>query len=145
MRAGNGIAVNAEKTDCRGTPSTPIATGKPATLPAMKRGGTDGPFSIGPTVGMSRDHSANFKMEMNTQQTPAEPVTAMVVGSGPWFGDWGEALCAAHRLAKQTARGIAYAIRWPAGHCTVEEKTPLIKDRSTRVVLVTASGEEQLA
>lgn len=34
---------------------------------------------------MSRDHSANFKMETNTQQIPAEPVAAMVVGSGPWF------------------------------------------------------------
>jgi len=35
---------------------------------------------------MSRDHSANFKMETKTIQTPAEPATAMVVGSGPWLG-----------------------------------------------------------
>jgi hypothetical protein len=35
---------------------------------------------------MSRDHSANFKMETNTQQTLVEPVAAMVVGSDPWLG-----------------------------------------------------------
>lgn len=35
---------------------------------------------------MSRDHSANFKMETNTIQTPEKPVAAMVVGSGPWLG-----------------------------------------------------------
>lgn len=34
---------------------------------------------------MSRDHSANFIMETNTNQILAEPVTAMVVGSGPWL------------------------------------------------------------
>lgn len=34
---------------------------------------------------MSRDHSANFKMETTTQKTPVEPVAAMVVGSDPWL------------------------------------------------------------
>jgi hypothetical protein len=97
------------------------------------------------TAGMSHVHSAHNSMHSNTHKPSGDQGVAVDVGSGPLFGDWGEALCAAHRLAKQTARGIAYAIRWPAGHCTVEEKTPLIKDRSMRVVLVTASGEEQLA
>lgn len=34
---------------------------------------------------MSRDHSANFKMKTKTQTAIAEPVAAMVVGSGPWL------------------------------------------------------------
>jgi len=35
---------------------------------------------------MSRDHSANFKMETNKIQTLEKPVAAMVVGSDPWLG-----------------------------------------------------------
>lgn len=34
---------------------------------------------------MSRDHSANFKMETNTIQTLEKPVAARVVGSDPWL------------------------------------------------------------
>jgi hypothetical protein len=60
------------------------------------------------------------------------------------FDTFADALIAAHRQSRMVERGIAYAVRWPLGHCTVEFVAPSLRDPSMRVVCC-QDGRETLA
>ncbi len=57
--------------------------------------------------------------------------------------EFAEALSAAKRRAKEI--GFAYAVEWPLGHCTCEDRKPMLRDSRCRVIEVDANGMEHFA
>jgi hypothetical protein len=55
-----------------------------------------------------------------------------------------DATIAAHRQSRMVACGVAYAVRWPLGHCTVEFRKPSLRDQRMTVVEC-SMGKELLA
>ena len=56
---------------------------------------------------------------------------------------WADAIIAAKKRAKEI--GVAYAVQWPLGHYTVEDRKPLLRNRDFRVLECFANGGEQHA
>lgn len=56
---------------------------------------------------------------------------------------WEDALVAAKRRAKQI--GFAYAVQWPTGNITCEDRKPSLRDQRFRVIEVDDTGLERLA
>ena len=59
--------------------------------------------------------------------------------------NWYDALIAAKARARLNNLGYAFAVRWPLGHCTVEDRKPSLRTREMKVIECLASGEEFLA
>ncbi len=55
--------------------------------------------------------------------------------------DFLEKLADAKGYAKQSPRGIAYVVVWPAGHITIETTPVLMKCNRTKIVEVSAKGQ----
>ena len=45
-----------------------------------------------------------------------------------------DAIIAAHRHSRMVGIGRAFAVKWPLGHCTVEYRTPSLRDQRMKVV-----------
>lgn len=58
---------------------------------------------------------------------------------------WYDALIAAKARARLNGLGYAFAIQWPAGHCTAEDRKPSLRNQQMRVVECTCDGRENLA
>lgn len=56
---------------------------------------------------------------------------------------WADAVIAAKHRAEKT--GVAYAVRWPLGHYTVEDRKPSLRTREFRVLECFEDGTEQHA
>ena len=56
---------------------------------------------------------------------------------------WADAVIAAKKRAKET--GVAYAVQWPLGHYTVEDRKPLLRNCDFKVLEFFADGKEQHA
>ena len=59
------------------------------------------------------------------------------------FETWEDTVTGAKHRAKVI--GVAYAIRWPLGHFTVEDRKPSLRDQNFRVLECFENGSEQLA
>lgn len=59
--------------------------------------------------------------------------------------DFYDALIAAKARARLNGLGYAFAIQWPAGHCTAEDRKPSLRNQQMRVVECTCDGGEYLA
>lgn len=60
------------------------------------------------------------------------------------FETWEDTVIGAKRRAKVI--GVAaYAVRWPLGHFTVEDRKPSLRDQNFRVLECFENGSEQLA
>lgn len=66
------------------------------------------------------------------------------MGQPVLFDTFSDAIIAAHRQSRQVSAGVAYAVQWPLGHCTVEFQKPSIRDNRMRVVCC-EDGRETLA
>ena len=56
---------------------------------------------------------------------------------------WEDAIIAAKHRAKEI--GVAYAVRWPLGHSTVEDRKPLLRNRDCKMLECFEDGKEQHA
>ena len=54
------------------------------------------------------------------------------------------AIIAAHRQSRAVSSGVAYAVQWPLGHCTVEYRKPSLRDQRMKVIEC-CDGRESLA
>jgi hypothetical protein len=59
--------------------------------------------------------------------------------------DWYGVLIAAKARSRLNGLGYAFAVQWPAGHCTVEDRKPSLRNQQMRVVECTCDGRENLA
>lgn len=59
------------------------------------------------------------------------------------FETFADALSAAKRRAEEI--GFAYAVEWPLGHFTCEDRKPSLRDQRCRVVEVDKHRTERLA
>lgn len=59
--------------------------------------------------------------------------------------DWYDALISAKARSRLNSLGYAFAIQWPGGHCTVEDRKPSLRNQQMRVVECTCDGRENLA
>lgn len=59
--------------------------------------------------------------------------------------DWYAALIAAKARSRLNGLGYAFAVQWPAGHCTAEDRKPSLRSPNMRVVECTSDGRENLA
>ena len=60
------------------------------------------------------------------------------------YESFSDALIAAHRHSRMVECGRAFAVKWPLGHCTVEYRTPSLRDQRMKVVCC-ENGQEKLA
>lgn len=56
---------------------------------------------------------------------------------------WIETVLAAKKLAKQI--GVAYAVQWPSGILTVENRKPMLRSHDMKVIECLENGTEQHA
>ena len=56
-----------------------------------------------------------------------------------------EAISLAKLAAQKSPRGIAWVVKWPAGHTTVETSPVLMKCNRTKITEVSSSGELKCA
>lgn len=61
------------------------------------------------------------------------------------MNNWYDALIGAKARARLNGAGYAFAVQWPAGHCTVEDRKPSLRSQQMRVVECTCDGRENLA
>jgi hypothetical protein len=59
--------------------------------------------------------------------------------------EWYDALIAAKARSRLNGLGYAFAVQWPAGHCTVEDRKPSLRSQQMRVIECTSDGREVLA
>lgn len=59
--------------------------------------------------------------------------------------DWYCTLIAAKARSRLNGLGYAFAVQWPLGHCTVEDRKPSLRNSKMRVVECTSDGRENLA
>ena len=59
--------------------------------------------------------------------------------------DWYETIIAAKARARLNKLGYAFAVQWPDGHCTVEDRKPSLRARDMRVLDCDCTGAESLA
>lgn len=59
--------------------------------------------------------------------------------------NWIDTLSAAKRQAQTNGQGYAFAVQWPAGHFTVEDRKPSLRQPGMRVEDVSADGSVVLA
>ena len=55
---------------------------------------------------------------------------------------WYEAIIAAKARARLNGQGYAFAVQWPDGHCTVEDRKPSLRSRDMRVMDCDNTGKE---
>lgn len=53
-----------------------------------------------------------------------------------WYGT----ILAAKERARRNNQGYAFAVQWPDGHCTVEDRKPLLRSREMRVLECDCTG-----
>lgn len=56
-----------------------------------------------------------------------------------------DAISMAKLAARKSPRGVAWVVKWPAGHTTVETYPVLMKCNRTKITEVSASGELKCA
>lgn len=61
------------------------------------------------------------------------------------MADWYETIIAAKARARLNSRGYAFAVQWPDGHCTVEDRKPSLRSQDMRVLDCDCTGAERLA
>jgi hypothetical protein len=59
--------------------------------------------------------------------------------------DWYNTLIAAKARARLSGLGCAYAVQWPLGHCTVEDRKPSLRSPQMKVIECDCTGAEHLA
>lgn len=69
--------------------------------------------------------------------SPARDIDAEIDEAQTWM----DTLCAAHRRSRANGLGYAFAVKWPTGICTVEDRKPLVRSRDMRVVECRADRE----
>lgn len=77
---------------------------------------------------------------MTTQAKAASTHTPGLVDTA-----WYDAIIAAKARARLNNRGVAYAIRWADGHCTIADQKPSLRSREMRVLECDSTGAEYLA
>ena len=63
----------------------------------------------------------------------------------PNEANWYDAVIATKARARLNGRGYAFAVQWPDGHCTVEDRKPSLRSRDMRVMECDCTGAEYLA
>ena len=58
---------------------------------------------------------------------------------------WIDTVSAAKSRAKSNGNGYAFAVQWPAGHFTVEDRKPSLRAPGMRVLDCDTEGHEVLA
>lgn len=59
--------------------------------------------------------------------------------------EWYDAVIGAKARARLNGLGYAFAVQWPLGHFTVEDRKPSLRSQNMRVLECTCDGRECLA